>query len=187
MLRRLFLLTAAAMLAMPMAASAQTPAVAKALTAQATVAAAAKDADKSGRKLLVVFHASWCVYCRAFDLTLKDEKVRATYEKHFVVLHVRALERDKAMQAKQLAGVDKLFVSYAKDGAGLPFYAAVDGAGKKVADSFMKDGANTGFPVTPEELIAFDAMLAKAAPKMTAAEIKLIHDANVKMAKKQDL
>ena len=57
------------------------------------------------------------------------------------------------------------------EGAGLPFYAFLDGKGKKVADSrALPGGANIGFPLTPDEVRAFADLLKKAAPRMTDKE-----------------
>ena len=57
------------------------------------------------------------------------------------------------------------------EGAGLPFYAFLDGRGRKVADSrSLPGGANIGFPLTPDEVRAFADLLKKATPRMSEKE-----------------
>ena len=61
------------------------------------------------------------------------------------------------------------------EGAGLPFYAFLDGRGGKVADSrALPGGANIGFPLTPDEVRAFADLLKKAAPRMSDKERETI-------------
>jgi hypothetical protein len=64
---------------------------------------------------------------------------------------------------------------------GLPFYAFQDGQGATIINSNApgkdgKPGENIGHPDKPEEVDWFMAMLAKAAPAMTAEERGTIED-----------
>jgi hypothetical protein len=55
--------------------------------------------------------------------------------------------------------------------SGLPFFAILDPAGKKLADSnAMPDGKNIGCPATPEEIAAFEKLLKQTAPRMSEAD-----------------
>ncbi|RYG21491.1 thioredoxin family protein, partial [bacterium] len=49
-------------------------------------------AKREGKNVLVVFHASWCGWCKRFDKMLEDPKLKPAYEKSFVVLHLDVLE-----------------------------------------------------------------------------------------------
>ena len=56
-------------------------------------------------------------------------------------------------------------------GAGLPFYAFLDGSGKRIANSMaMPRGGNIGFPANQQEITAFMALIAKTAPALSTAE-----------------
>jgi thiol-disulfide isomerase/thioredoxin len=151
--------------------------------AMASVAAASAQAQASNRKLLLIFHASWCVYCRLFDMMLKDETAGAIVERHYAVLHLRALERTPEMKAQQLAGADEVFATYAPKGAGLPYMAVLDGDAKMVADSIMTNGDNFGFPVTKQELDGFEAMMKAGAPDITPKELKTLRKVCVGLMK----
>ena len=55
--------------------------------------------------------------------------------------------------------------------SGLPFYAIVDENGKKLADAnAMPGNKNIGYPNEPEEIVAFEGILKKGAPKMKPAD-----------------
>ena len=55
--------------------------------------------------------------------------------------------------------------------AGLPFYAFLDGSGKKIANSMaMPNGGNIGFPANQTELDAFVSLIDKTAPALTPGE-----------------
>jgi hypothetical protein len=53
--------------------------------------------------------------------------------------------------------------------SGLPFYAFIDGSGKKIADSNVVGPRkeNIGFPGSPEEIALFEKLLKQTAPRMT--------------------
>lgn len=61
--------------------------------------------------------------------------------------------------------------------SGLPFVVFLDKSGKKIADSNVLPGnSNIGYPAAPAEIAAFGKLLAKAAPRMSAAERAKITD-----------
>jgi hypothetical protein len=174
--RRLFLAGGAAL------ASAG-PAWAKPADAAAAVAEAAKQASASNRRLLLVFHASWCGYCKVFDMMLADRKAGAIVDRHFQVYHLRAREKDADQRSLQLAGADDVFRSFVSESAGLPYMAVLDEKAGKITDSMMSNGDNFGFPVTPQELVAFDEMLKVGAPGMTTADRRVLGKTCVSLVK----
>ena len=61
--------------------------------------------------------------------------------------------------------------------SGLPFVVFLDKNGKKIADTNVLPGnSNIGYPAAPAEIAAFAKLLAKAAPRMSAAERAKITD-----------
>ncbi|MEP7209562.1 MAG: thioredoxin family protein [Alphaproteobacteria bacterium] len=153
--------------------------------AEAAVTEADARASASNRRLLVIFHASWCVYCRLFDMMLKDKEAGPIIDRHFVVLHLRAQERKPEMQAQQLAGADDVYHRYAPDGTGLPYMVVLGDGAKKVSDS-MISGENFGFPVEPQELDAFDAMMKAGASDITPAELRKLRRTCKDLIKQKD-
>jgi hypothetical protein len=180
--RRAFLLSASG-LALMLAIGA--PAQAAPATAAAALSEASAQAAADGKRLLLIFHASWCVYCRLFDMLLKDRQAGSVMARHFDVLHMRAQERKPDMQAQQLAGADDVYHRYAPAGTGLPYMVVLGEGERKVADS-MIGGDNFGFPVEPQELDAFDAMIRAGAPDITAAELRTLRRACKTLIKQKD-
>ena len=143
------------------------PDAAKALDAART------QAKREGKNVLVVFHASWCGWCKRFDKMLEDPKLKPVYEKSFVVLHLDVLENGDKKDLENPSGLAVMEALGGKD-AGLPFFAVVAPNGKKVADSLRVAGnvkTNTGHPAAPEEIAHFVTLLKKSAPKMSAGSI----------------
>lgn len=160
------------------------PAFALASNASEAVARAAKTADGDGKRLLLVFHASWCGYCTLLDMMLEDAACAPILDTYFVIYHLRALERTPEMKAQQLDGADAVYAGLAAERIGLPYMAALDGKAARVSDSVMRNGDNFGFPVEPVELDAFQDMMRKAAPKMTVDEVKVLRLACIRIFNK---
>jgi hypothetical protein len=150
--------------------------------AAAVVLREARAAADDGKRLMLVFHASWCVWCGRMDAMLTDPDAASRLAPHFRILHLRAQERADVERAKQLDGADEVYLRYARPGAGLPFVAILDTAAEPVATSFLGgDGDNFGFPVKDFELDGFDAMLATAAPAMSGEDRAALREACVRV------
>ena len=160
-----------------------TPAPAFAITQKASeaVAQAAASAEASGKRLLLVFHASWCGYCQLLDMMLEDATCAPILDRYFVIYHLRALEKKHEMKAQQLDGADEVYSSLAAERIGLPYMAALDGKGVRVSDSVMRNGDNFGFPVDAVELDNFQDMMRTAAPGMSWDEVRTLRRACVKI------
>ena len=175
MKRRIFLGALAAALMMPGSAFALSSKAAEA------VAQAAADAEASGKRLLLVFHASWCSWCELVDMMLADEACAPILARHFVIYHLRVLEKKPDMRAKQLEGADEVYSSLTPEKTGLPYMVAMDGKAGRVSDSIMPTGDNFGFPVEAAELQNFQDMMRKAAPAMTPDEAKTLRRACIRI------
>ena len=138
--------------------------------AQALVDAAVRSATAEHKAVLVMWGASWCGWCHKFEAFLADTGVGRIMAAHFVVVDL-VTEETPANKALENPGGDVLKAAMGGATVGLPFFAVLDAAGRKIADSnMMPGGSNVGHPDTPEEVVAFDQFLVRTAPRMTPAE-----------------
>ncbi len=132
------------------------------------MAAAAKDSKASKKAILVVFGASWCPWCHKLDALMESKEYSKLFTDNYVVVHLEVMERG---EKKSLAnpGADKLLADLGGAKSGLPFFAVLDSGGKKLADAnAMPGGQNIGFPSEPQEIAAFEEILKKTAPRLSA-------------------
>lgn len=132
---------------------------------------ALKEAGASNRNVFLIFHATWCSWCKRLDAAMAHPEAREAIEKNYVVVHVDVLERGEKEQTVENPGGEELMKTLGGEKSGLPFYAVLDRSGKKLADSNVMPGnANIGYPAQPEEVAAFESILKKTAPGMTAEQ-----------------
>ncbi len=131
-------------------------------------------AAKEKKAVWVIFHASWCGWCKKLDGFIEDPANKKILDKYFVIRHLTVMESEDK-KALENSGGDVLMNELKGQQAGLPFFAFVDANGKMIENSKRKakaddPGQNVGHPVAPEEIAWFMDMLKKGAPKMTSAE-----------------
>jgi hypothetical protein len=142
--------------------------------------AAYKQAANEKKNVLIVFHASWCGWCKKFDASVNDPSCKDFFEKSFVIKHLTVLENGENKKLEN-PGAKELFDNNGGNGQGIPYFLIYDKSGKLIADSRMKyagDGANAqlknmGCPAQDEEVAAFIEILKKTS-KITDKEAAAI-------------
>lgn len=137
---------------------------------------ACKLAAKDGKSVMIVFHASWCGWCKKFEASVKDPLCSEFFDKHFVIRYLDILERgDK--KSLENPGAEELFNKNAGQNGGVPYFLIFDKKGTLLSDSKMKAAGDTsnkpaenmGCPTSEEEVAAFIQILSKVT-KVTDAE-----------------
>ncbi len=143
------------------------------VSANALLEGASATARKEKKNVLVIFHASWCGWCKKLDAMLESPEFKATFEKSYVITHIDVMEQPAKKELENAGGAD-IMTKLGGEKAGLPFYAVLSPSGTKLADSILPKTGNIGFPAEPSEISGFRDMLKKTAPKMRPVEISRI-------------
>ncbi|MEO6814226.1 MAG: thioredoxin family protein [Ginsengibacter sp.] len=151
----------------------------KPLSANEIVNTAQKEAAKSNKNILIIFHASWCVWCHKMDAALNDEKVKKFFDNNYVIKHL-TVDESKDKKELENPGANELRTKYHGDNQGIPYWFILDKNGKLLADSRMindagKTGNNVGCPSDPEEVDYFVNVIAKTS-RLTNNQLNLIKE-----------
>lgn len=128
-----------------------------------------KLASKEGKSVMIVFHASWCGWCKKFEASVNDSSCKDFFEKHFIIRYLDILERGDKKSLETPEAID-VYNKYGGQNGGIPFFLIFDKKRTLIADSKIKakgDGPekpaqNMGCPATEDEAAAFIKILEKA-------------------------
>jgi len=142
--------------------------------AQDVLDKAMASAEASGKNVFVMFHASWCGWCKRMDKRMMSEATKSMFEDNYVIEHLTVLE-SPANKTLENPGGAEVLEKYKGTKAGLPFWLIISPKGELLSDAFNDKGANLGCPATPEEVDGFIDKL-KATSSLTDADLKVIHE-----------
>jgi len=124
-------------------------------------------AKKQNKKVLVMFHASWCGWCHKMDTSLNDASVKKFFDDNFVIRHLVLFE-PKGKEKLENPGALEMLIRYEGKDEGIPFWLIFDKDENFLADSRMPASVNgteklqnTGCPASKEEVNYFIEVLKK--------------------------
>jgi len=117
-------------------------------------------AAKENKKVLVIFHASWCGWCHKMDASLNDSSVKNFFDKNYIITHLTILESQDKKNLEN-PGADELNKKWGGENQGIPFWVIMDKDGNILADSHIEPGKNVGCPASVEEVAHFIKVLKK--------------------------
>jgi thioredoxin-related protein len=147
----------------------------KSESAQSVLKAAIQQAQSSQKNVFLVFHASWCKWCKRLEVVLEKPGIKKIIEDNYIVTFLDVLERDEKKKTLENPGSEEVLKSYGGEEAGLPFLVFLNGKSKMIANSNVMPGdKNIGYPGSNEEIGAFIKLLRKTAPHMSNNQCTII-------------
>ena len=129
-------------------------------------------AAKENKNVLLIFHASWCVWCRKMDSSLQDAAIRPLIDKSYVTTHLTVYESQDKKELEN-AGALEFLTKHGGADLGIPYWIVLDKNGKVLADAQYKTGENAGCPATEEEVTHFINVLRRTST-LTEEQLKVI-------------
>jgi thioredoxin-related protein len=140
-------------------------------SAQNILKAAIAEARSSKKNVLLMFHATWCEWCKRLETALDNPEIKTLLDKNYVVTMIDVKERGDKIQTHENSGGKKILANFGGTQSGLPFIVFLNKKGKMIANSnVMPKNQNIGYPGSKEEIAAFIKLLKQTAPRMTDKE-----------------
>ena len=130
------------------------------------------EAQLKNKKVLVIFHASWCSWCKKMEKQLKDPQISEFIDDTFVITYLTVMEA-KDKKDLENPGAAEFLEQHGGARSGIPFWLIFDKNRKLLTNSLTEKGNNLGCPYSPEEVTEFSEKL-KEYTDLSPQQIKSI-------------
>lgn len=132
---------------------------ANAQTATEILAKAQNQAKIENKNVFVIFHASWCGWCKKMEKNMDDPKVKSYFDSNYVKTFITVQERAEKKNLETPGG-DLVNEKFGGKNQGLPFWVILDANGNVLEDSKV-NGENIGGPASEDEVANLISKLEK--------------------------
>jgi thioredoxin-related protein len=132
------------------------------------------------KSIFLIFHASWCGWCKKLDQFIESPEIKPIIDKYFVQARLTVQEQG-AKKSLNNPGGDEVMAQAGGKYNSLPFFAFLNEEGDTIVNSVRPGEGNAavrniGHPVQPQEVDWFLVMVKKAAPAMSPDEAKILEN-----------
>jgi thiol-disulfide isomerase/thioredoxin len=122
------------------------------------------------KNVLLMFHASWCGWCKKMTACFEDPTCSKFFDDNYVITYLDILEQPEKKALENPGAPDMLTSLGGDPKGGVPYWVILSPAGKVIGTSYMPhaDGTagtakdNVGCPAEDNEVTYFTALLKKS-------------------------
>lgn len=133
-----------------------------------------KQAKSENKNVLLIFHASWCGWCKRMDNNINDKACKEMFKRNFVITHLTVMESEQNKNLENPGAID-FFNQYSEGNTGIPFWMVFDKNGKLLRKSIDENGKNLGCPANEHEVDVFIDIL-KETTDFNKDELQIVKD-----------
>jgi len=138
-------------------------------------------AAKQHKNVIILFHASWCGWCKKMEASLNDPAIKKSFDDNYVIVWLTVEENTPEMKKTENPGAMDFLTKYHGEKSGIPFFVVLNPKGQLLADSYARKpgvsldavGDNIGCPDTEKEVAYFLDIL-KATSHIKIPQLTLI-------------
>lgn len=124
--------------------------IVNAQTATEILTKAQNQAKVENKNVFLIFHASWCGWCKKMEKNMDDPSVKSYFDTNYVKTFITVQERAEKKNLETPGG-DVVNEKLGGKDQGLPFWVILDSNGKVLEDSRV-NGENIGGPSSEDEV-----------------------------------
>src|ERR1700712_1434816 len=94
-------------------------------------------AGKENKNIILMFHASWCGWCKKMEASLNDPLVKKMFDDNYVIATLDVMEQPAKKDLENPGSLDEMTKLHGKK-SGLPFWVVLDTKGKVLGDSQVR-------------------------------------------------
>jgi len=144
-------------------------------SARTILMVAVSEAQLSQKNVFLIFHATWCPWCKVLETALNDPEIKTLIDNNYIVTFLDVLEHGEKIQTYENPGGKEILANYGGTESGLPFMVFLNKKGKMIANSnVMPNKRNIGYPGSRKEITAFMKLLKKTSTHMTNKQQEVI-------------
>lgn len=149
--------------------------------ADAVMKEAYAKAKAEHKNVILMFHASWCGWCKKMTACIEDPTCSKFFEDNYVVTYLDILERPEKKALENPGAMDVLTAFKGDPTGGIPYWVVMTPEGKVIGTSYLPhaDGApgtakdNVGCPAEDNEVAYFTGLI-KNSSKLNDDQLAVI-------------